>query len=184
MALKSGSCQPVRTHCTTRIEERRVKESGLGKPLPKPPEVVHTRAQSCEPVVETAMIIYMGNIKDSGFRLMFSGKARGRQDIRTHAQAFGVPIAPPNADTDPSSSSKPKIAEMKKMYILPKKDTIFNPALNEKVKEEKGRPPGAKKWEEALNWLDCPSKTTNVHVSPHRQYDFRLESLQGHKRFS
>lgn len=43
------------------------------------------------------------------------GRARGRQDIRTHAQAFGVPITPPNADqasSSPPSCSKPKIAEI------------------------------------------------------------------------
>ncbi|KVH97526.1 uncharacterized protein LOC112523521 [Cynara cardunculus var. scolymus] len=44
-----------------------------------------------------------------GVGCYFVGRARGRQDIRTHAQAFGVPIAPPNADP---SCSKPKIAEM------------------------------------------------------------------------
>ncbi|KAJ0462304.1 hypothetical protein HanRHA438_Chr16g0784261 [Helianthus annuus] len=43
------------------------------------------------------------------------GRARGRQDIRTHAQTFGVPIAPPNAyptDQPPSSCSKSKVSEM------------------------------------------------------------------------
>ncbi|KAI3497919.1 hypothetical protein L2E82_13903 [Cichorium intybus] len=43
------------------------------------------------------------------------GRARGRKDIRTHAQVFGVPVIPPNADKDlssPSSCSKPKIAEI------------------------------------------------------------------------
>ncbi|KAI3796204.1 hypothetical protein L1987_38870 [Smallanthus sonchifolius] len=43
------------------------------------------------------------------------GRARGRQDIRTHAQTFGVPVAPPNAcpeDQSPSSCSKSKILEM------------------------------------------------------------------------
>lgn len=61
------------------------------------------------------------------FSLMLSvgcyliGRARGRQDIRTHAQAFGVPIAPPNANAHSnghvsSSTStyctKPIISEM------------------------------------------------------------------------
>ncbi|KAL8198124.1 hypothetical protein R6Q57_030172 [Mikania cordata] len=46
------------------------------------------------------------------------GRARGRQDIRTHAQTFGVPVAPPNAYTSdhasslPSSCSKSKIPEI------------------------------------------------------------------------
>ncbi|KAK9051130.1 hypothetical protein SSX86_027756 [Deinandra increscens subsp. villosa] len=44
------------------------------------------------------------------------GRARGRQDIRTHAQTFGIPVAPPDAcpSTDQASStcSKNKISEM------------------------------------------------------------------------
>lgn len=46
------------------------------------------------------------------------GRARGRQDIRTHSQTLGVPIAPPNAFpsdktcSSPSSCSKSKISEI------------------------------------------------------------------------
>ncbi|XP_071706023.1 uncharacterized protein [Rutidosis leptorrhynchoides] len=43
------------------------------------------------------------------------GRAKGRQDIRTHAQVFGVPVAPRNAnvkDHAPSSCSKDKISDM------------------------------------------------------------------------
>ncbi|PWA97486.1 hypothetical protein CTI12_AA028930 [Artemisia annua] len=49
------------------------------------------------------------------------GRARGRQDIRTHAQAFGVPIVPPNANANhkdhaslshDESCSKPNVSDM------------------------------------------------------------------------
>ncbi|POO03246.1 Transmembrane protein [Trema orientale] len=51
-----------------------------------------------------------------GFGCYFFGRYRGRQDVRAHAQIYGVPAPPPGAAADssypspPPSHSKPDIA--------------------------------------------------------------------------
>ncbi|OAY54460.1 uncharacterized protein LOC122723342 [Manihot esculenta] len=42
-----------------------------------------------------------------GFGCYFLGRAKGRQDIRTNAQVFGVPTPPPGTDTAAPLSSYP-----------------------------------------------------------------------------
>ncbi|XP_059625028.1 uncharacterized protein LOC132268229 [Cornus florida] len=41
-----------------------------------------------------------------GFGCYFLGKAKGRQDIRTHAQVFGVPTPPPGTASPPPTYFK------------------------------------------------------------------------------
>ncbi|EXB75140.1 hypothetical protein L484_025916 [Morus notabilis] len=49
-----------------------------------------------------------------GFGCYFLGRARGRQDVRTNAQIYGVPAPPPGAanpfPSPPPSHSKPNIS--------------------------------------------------------------------------
>nr|GME14850.1 uncharacterized protein LOC102584641 [Ipomoea batatas] len=40
-----------------------------------------------------------------GFGCYFLGRARGRQDLRTNAQVFGVPAPPPGSAAPPSVSA-------------------------------------------------------------------------------
>ncbi|XP_012073999.1 uncharacterized protein LOC105635544 [Jatropha curcas] len=39
-----------------------------------------------------------------GFGCYFLGRARGRQDVRTNAQVYGVPTPPPGTDVNPQLS--------------------------------------------------------------------------------
>ncbi|XP_028784216.1 uncharacterized protein LOC114740262 [Neltuma alba] len=50
-----------------------------------------------------------------GLGCYFLGRARGRQDIKTHPQVFGVPTTPPNSfpphSAPPTHHSKPDNAD-------------------------------------------------------------------------
>ncbi|KAJ7960237.1 putative Transmembrane protein [Quillaja saponaria] len=42
-----------------------------------------------------------------GFGCYFLGRAKGRQDVRTNAQVFGVPTPPPGSGSDSFAASPP-----------------------------------------------------------------------------
>ncbi|XP_074330730.1 uncharacterized protein LOC141667976 [Apium graveolens] len=48
-----------------------------------------------------------------GFGCYFLGRAKGRQDVRTNAQVFGIPTPPPGSDIAIASYPSPPTTHLK-----------------------------------------------------------------------